>query len=161
MLGERLLSHIVYNMMQVVVVMGFAPLVAGVINRLKEIVQSKRAPGLSGTFGSYFLRTKSSLERIRELFCRGAVRALAGIALASGDITELIEALDSNGESVRQGAAHAPGRVGVNRADAVSALRERLSDTCPMVRRAATRALGKICGNPRRLNPCVSGSSRL
>ena len=34
-----MLSHIVYNLVQVAVVMGFATLVAGVINRLKETVQ--------------------------------------------------------------------------------------------------------------------------
>jgi len=41
-----MLSHIVYNLLQVAVVMGFAPLVAGVINRLKEMVQSKRGPSI-------------------------------------------------------------------------------------------------------------------
>jgi formate hydrogenlyase subunit 4 len=41
-----MLSHIVYNLVQVAVVMGFAPLVAGVINRLKEMVQSKRGPSI-------------------------------------------------------------------------------------------------------------------
>ena len=46
MFGERMLPHIVYNVVQVAVVMGFAPLLAGVINRLKEIVQSKRGPSI-------------------------------------------------------------------------------------------------------------------
>ncbi len=41
-----MLSHIVYNLVQVAVVMGFAPLVAGVIDRLKEMVQSKRGPSI-------------------------------------------------------------------------------------------------------------------
>jgi len=39
-------KRIVFNLLQVVVVMGFAPLVSGVINRLKEIVQSKRGPSI-------------------------------------------------------------------------------------------------------------------
>ena len=38
--------HIVYNLLQVAVVMAFAPLLAGVTNRLKEIVQSKRGVGI-------------------------------------------------------------------------------------------------------------------
>lgn len=42
---------IAYNLAQVAVVMLFAPLVAGVINRLKEIVQSKRGPSI---FQPYF-----------------------------------------------------------------------------------------------------------
>ncbi len=42
---------IAYNLAQVVVVMLFAPLVAGVINRLKEVVQSKRGPSI---FQPYF-----------------------------------------------------------------------------------------------------------
>lgn len=33
--GDRMLSHIAYNLVQMAVVMGFTPLVAGVINRLK------------------------------------------------------------------------------------------------------------------------------
>ena len=41
-----MLSHIVYNLVQVAVVMGFAPLVAGVIDRLNEMVQSKRGPSI-------------------------------------------------------------------------------------------------------------------
>jgi formate hydrogenlyase subunit 4 len=44
--GDRMLSHIVYNLAQVAVVMGFAPLVAGFINRLKEMVQSKHGPSI-------------------------------------------------------------------------------------------------------------------
>lgn len=44
--GDRMLSRIVYNLAQVAVVMGFAPLVAGLINRLKEMVQSKRGPSI-------------------------------------------------------------------------------------------------------------------
>ena len=39
---ERLL----YNLLQVAVVMGFAPLAEGVLSRLKEIVQSKRGPSI-------------------------------------------------------------------------------------------------------------------
>ena len=38
--------RIVFNLLQVFVVMAFAPLLAGVINRLKEIVQSKRGPSI-------------------------------------------------------------------------------------------------------------------
>ena len=37
---------IVFNFIQVLVVMGFSPLVAGILNRLKEMVQSKRGPGI-------------------------------------------------------------------------------------------------------------------
>ena len=35
-----------FNLLQVLVVMGCAPLVAGVITRLKEIIQSKRGPSI-------------------------------------------------------------------------------------------------------------------
>src|SRR5579883_2993535 len=42
---------IAYNLAQVLVVMSFAPLISGVINRLKEIVQSKRGPSI---FHPYF-----------------------------------------------------------------------------------------------------------
>ena len=41
------MSHrILFNLLQVLVVMGFAPLVGGVLNRLKEILQSKRGPSV-------------------------------------------------------------------------------------------------------------------
>ena len=39
-------KHILFNLMQVLVVMGFSPLAVGVLNRLKEIVQSKRGPSI-------------------------------------------------------------------------------------------------------------------
>jgi formate hydrogenlyase subunit 4 len=39
-------ERIVYNLLQVLVVVAFAPLVEGVLNRLKEIVQSKRGPSI-------------------------------------------------------------------------------------------------------------------
>ncbi len=39
-------ERILYNLLQVVVVIGFAPLVEGVATRLKEIVQSKRGPSV-------------------------------------------------------------------------------------------------------------------
>jgi len=39
-------QRIALNLLQVLTVLGFAPLVAGVLNRLKEIVQSKRGPGV-------------------------------------------------------------------------------------------------------------------
>lgn len=38
--------RILFNLLQVLVVLIFAPLVAGVLNRLKEIVQSKRGPSV-------------------------------------------------------------------------------------------------------------------
>jgi len=41
-----MLARIVYNLLQVAVVMGFSPLLAGTINRLKDVVQSKRGPSL-------------------------------------------------------------------------------------------------------------------
>ena len=41
-MGERIL----FNILQVLVVMWFSPLVVGVLNRLKEIVQSKRGPSI-------------------------------------------------------------------------------------------------------------------
>jgi formate hydrogenlyase subunit 4 len=44
-LGTMLL-HLLYNLLQIAVVMGFAPLLAGVTNRLKEIVQSKHGPSI-------------------------------------------------------------------------------------------------------------------
>jgi len=39
-------ARILYNLLQVAVVVGFAPLAEGVVNRLKEIVQSKRGPSV-------------------------------------------------------------------------------------------------------------------
>jgi formate hydrogenlyase subunit 4 len=39
-------ERIVYNLLQVLVVVAFAPLVEGVLNRFKEIVQSKRGPSI-------------------------------------------------------------------------------------------------------------------
>jgi formate hydrogenlyase subunit 4 len=41
-----MLTHLVINLLQVAVVIGFAPLAEGVLNRLKEIVQSKRGPSV-------------------------------------------------------------------------------------------------------------------
>jgi formate hydrogenlyase subunit 4 len=38
--------RILYNLLQVAVVIGFAPLVEGVVTRLKEILQSKRGPSI-------------------------------------------------------------------------------------------------------------------
>ncbi len=38
--------RILYNLLQVAVVIGFAPLIEGVVNRLKEILQSKRGPSV-------------------------------------------------------------------------------------------------------------------
>jgi formate hydrogenlyase subunit 4 len=35
-----------FNLLQVAVVMGLAPLVTGVLGRVKEIVQSKRGPSI-------------------------------------------------------------------------------------------------------------------
>jgi len=39
-------ERILYNLLQVVVVVGLSPLVGGVLDRLKEIVQSKRGPSV-------------------------------------------------------------------------------------------------------------------
>jgi hypothetical protein len=39
-------NHILYNLIQVLVVMAFAPLASGVLSRMKEIVQSKRGPSI-------------------------------------------------------------------------------------------------------------------
>jgi formate hydrogenlyase subunit 4 len=41
-----MVQRIAYNVLQVAVVLVFSPLVAGVLNRLKEIVQSKRGPSV-------------------------------------------------------------------------------------------------------------------
>jgi len=41
-----MIKHILFNVLQVLVVMGFSPLAAGVLNRLKEIVQSKHGPSI-------------------------------------------------------------------------------------------------------------------
>src|SRR5271156_1818530 len=41
-----MLERILYNLMQVAVVVAFAPLVEGVTSRLKEIIQSKRGPSI-------------------------------------------------------------------------------------------------------------------
>jgi formate hydrogenlyase subunit 4 len=45
-LTQAMAGRIVFNLLQVLVVMGFAPLAAGVLARLKEIVQSKRGPSV-------------------------------------------------------------------------------------------------------------------
>lgn len=39
-------KRILFNVLQVLVVMGFSPLAVGVLNRLKEIVQSKQGPSI-------------------------------------------------------------------------------------------------------------------
>lgn len=39
-------QRIIFNLLQVMVVMAFAPLISGVLNRLKEMVQSKRGPSI-------------------------------------------------------------------------------------------------------------------
>jgi formate hydrogenlyase subunit 4 len=41
-----MLKHILFNLIQVLVVMAFAPLASGVISRLKEMIQSKRGPSI-------------------------------------------------------------------------------------------------------------------
>jgi formate hydrogenlyase subunit 4 len=41
-----MVKHILFNILQVLVVMGFSPLAVGVLNRLKEVVQSKRGPSI-------------------------------------------------------------------------------------------------------------------
>ncbi len=41
-----MLNHILFNLIQVLVVMAFAPLASGVTTRLKEMIQSKRGPGI-------------------------------------------------------------------------------------------------------------------
>jgi len=58
-------KHILFNLLQVLVVMGFSPLAAGVLNRLKEIVQSKRGPSI---FQPY--------RDLRKLFSKDEVVAL-------------------------------------------------------------------------------------
>lgn len=46
-----MLARVLYNLLQVAVVLAFAPLMEGVTNRLKEIIQSKRGPNI---FQPYF-----------------------------------------------------------------------------------------------------------
>jgi formate hydrogenlyase subunit 4 len=41
-----MLDRILFNLIQVLVVLGFSPLVSGVLSRLKEMVQSKRGPSI-------------------------------------------------------------------------------------------------------------------
>jgi formate hydrogenlyase subunit 4 len=41
-----MLNRVLFNLLQVAVVMGFAPLASGVLSRLKEMVQSKRGPSI-------------------------------------------------------------------------------------------------------------------
>jgi formate hydrogenlyase subunit 4 len=41
-----MLERVVYNLLQVLIVVAFAPLVEGVTNRLKEMLQSKRGPSI-------------------------------------------------------------------------------------------------------------------
>jgi formate hydrogenlyase subunit 4 len=49
--GKRMTQKILFNLAQVLVVMAFAPLVKGVLNRLKERVQAKHGPSI---FQPYF-----------------------------------------------------------------------------------------------------------
>ena len=44
--GSVLADKIIFNLIQVLVVMAFAPLASGVLARLKEMVQSKRGPSI-------------------------------------------------------------------------------------------------------------------
>lgn len=46
MRGRRMILRILYNLLQVAVVVGFAPLIEGVTNKLKENLQSKRGPSV-------------------------------------------------------------------------------------------------------------------
>ena len=60
--GKRMAQKILFNLMQVLVVMAFAPLVKGVLGRLKERIQSKRGPTFFSRtliYGSSFTKTKS------------------------------------------------------------------------------------------------------
>ncbi len=41
-----MVQKILFNLLQVLVVMAFAPLVTGVLNKLKEMVQSKKGPSI-------------------------------------------------------------------------------------------------------------------
>jgi formate hydrogenlyase subunit 4 len=41
-----MIIHLIFNVLQVLVVMGLSPLAIGVLNRLKEIIQSKRGPSI-------------------------------------------------------------------------------------------------------------------
>jgi formate hydrogenlyase subunit 4 len=45
-LESEMIERILYNLIQVLVVLAFAPLVSGVLSRLKEMVQSKRGPSI-------------------------------------------------------------------------------------------------------------------
>jgi len=55
-------KHILFNILQVLVVMGFSPLVIGVLNRLKEIVQSRRGPSILQPY--YDLRKLFSKDEV-------------------------------------------------------------------------------------------------
>jgi len=57
-----MLKHILFNLLQVLVVMGFSPLVIGVLNRLKEIVQSRRGPSIFQPY--YDLRKLFSKDEV-------------------------------------------------------------------------------------------------
>ena len=41
-----MISKILFNLLQVIVVMAFSPLVKGILNRLEAMVQSKRGPDI-------------------------------------------------------------------------------------------------------------------
>src|ERR1700747_1317494 len=41
-----MVNRILFNLVQVLVVLGFAPLISGVLSRLKEILQAKRGPSI-------------------------------------------------------------------------------------------------------------------
>ena len=45
-LARPVIERIVYNLLQVAVIVAFAPLVEGATSRLKEILQSKRGPSI-------------------------------------------------------------------------------------------------------------------
>ena len=66
-----MLNKIIFNVIQVLVVMAFAPLIKGILARLKENVQSKRGPvffSLIEISGSCFTKMKSFQTNVPGFF---------------------------------------------------------------------------------------------
>ncbi len=57
-----MVKHLLFNVLQVIVVMVFSPLAMGILNRLKEVVQSKQGPSI---FQPYY--------DLRKLFSKGEI----------------------------------------------------------------------------------------
>ncbi len=71
-------ARILYNLLQVIVVIVFAPLVEGVTSRLKENLQSKRGPSIFQPYRDLWkLCTKTKSSRTITGICNSTALAIA------------------------------------------------------------------------------------